>query len=198
MKVFPKTPCNEVRIAKRASYQWPDISRIIDDIAIGHVSFLQDGRPFAIPLNVWRMGEHLYLHCLKGGRLSKVLPSQDSCCISFAEHNAWVLSKSAYHTSANYRSVVAHGHFSLVNDPREFEESFKVLLNSIEPDRWNKVRQLSKKEIQVTHLLKFEIESASAKSRTGKAVEEETDLSLPVTAGILPIIFSQGEIEETY
>lgn len=198
MKVFAATTHNKVRISQRASYQWSDISSIIDDIAIAHVSFIQDGRPFVIPLNVWRMGEHLYLHCLKGGRLSKVLTKQEISCISFAEHSAWVLSKSAYHTSANYRSVVAHGHFKRVKNSLEFDQSFKTLLNSIEAGRWDKVRPLSSKEIKITCLLRFEIEHASAKSRTGIAVEEEADLALAVPAGILPLTKTQGELTEIY
>lgn len=198
MKIFSQPAYNKVRLAKRASYDWSDISDIIDNIPIGHVSFIQAGRPFVIPLNVWRMGDFLYLHCLKGGRLSLQLLAQDMACISFAVLDAWVLSKSAFHTSANYHSVVVHGKFHQVIERAELDSSFKTLLNGIQTKRWEKVRHLSAKEIKMTSVLRFEIENASAKSRTGLANEDKNDLGLSVPAGIIPLKLLHGELEDVY
>ena len=189
---------SEVRLSDRSAYDKETIYKIIDANPIGHVGFLDAGTVMVIPMNVWRMKNKLYLHCLKGGRLDKVLPANERCSISFAEHNAWVLSKSAYHTSANYRSVVAYGKFLAVNDKQEFMASFETFLNQIESGRWNKVRPLSEKEIKATSLLSFTIETASAKSRTGPAKEEPSDLAWDVQAGIIPLNKMRGELQDIY
>ena len=45
----------------------------------------------------------------------------------------------------------------------------------------------SEKELKATAVLKFSIEEASAKIRTGPPLDDEEDYSLPVWAGILPL-----------
>jgi len=196
--IFQPGPESTVRKSDRACYDWRVISEIIDAVPIGHVGFTHEQQVFVIPINVWRMGDHLYLHCLKGGRLDRLLTQDRRCCISFAEHNAWVLSKSAYHTSANYRSVVVYGAFSAVTRQSEFMASFETFLNGIEAGRWSRVRPLSAKEIKVTSLLRFTIDTGSAKSRTGKAKEEPADMALEVPAGIVPLVQTRGELEQAY
>jgi len=188
----------KVRLTDRSAYDKETIYRIIDANSIGHIGFLDAGNVIVIPINVWRMNDKLYLHCLKGGRLDNILPANERCSISFAEHNAWVLSKSAYHTSANYQSVVAYGQFHAVTDKQEFMESFETFLNQIESGRWKKVRPLSEKELKATSLLRFSIETASAKSRTGPAKEEPSDLAWDVQAGIIPLKIVRGELQDTY
>jgi uncharacterized protein len=186
------------RAAKRASYDRLELYSIIDTNAIGHIGFIENNTPFVIPLNVWRMDNALYLHCLNGGRLSKHLATQDQVCVSFAEHNAWVLSKSAYHTSANYRSAVLFGQFTQVRDQEEFDRAFATVINQIEAGRWDKVRQPSPTEIKTTAMLKMDIHEGSVKSRTGGPNEEPDDLELPVWSGILPLITSHGDPEVMY
>lgn len=186
------------RAAKRASYDRDELYSIIDANPIGHIGFIENNTPFIIPINVWRMDNALYLHCLNGGRLSKHLITQNQVCVSFAEHNAWVLSKSAYHTSANYRSAVLFGQFTLVADQDEFNRAFATVINQIEAGRWDHVRQPSATEIKTTAMLKMEIVEGSVKSRTGGPNEEADDLQLPVWSGILPLITSLGEPEVMY
>ncbi len=186
------------RGAKRASYDRQELYSIVDANPIGHIGFVENSAPFVIPLNVWRMDNALYLHCLNGGRLSKHLTSQDQVCISFAEHNAWVLSKSAYHTSANYRSAVLFGQFTQVTDQREFSQAFATVINQIESGRWDHVRQPSPTEIKTTAMLKMDIHEASVKSRTGGPNEESDDLTLPVWSGLIPLITARGDPEVMY
>ena len=45
----------------------------------------------------------------------------------------------------------------------------------------------SQKELDITAVLKFKIDAASAKIRTGDPVDDEADYGLDVWAGVLPI-----------
>ena len=49
------------------------------------------------------------------------------------------------------------------------------------------MRTPSEKELNATAVLKFSIEEASAKIRTGPPCDDEEDYRLPVWAGILPL-----------
>jgi len=174
------------RAPHRASYQRTDIYSLVDQLKTGHVAFVEDGEPRCIPLTIWRYQDNLYLHVLNGGRLSKQLNSGNLLCISFAETSEWVLSKSAYHHSANYRSAVIYGKAECVTDDIEFDAAFATIINQLEPGRWDKVRAPSVKERKATLLFRIPIAEGAYKSRSGGPSEEPDDLDLPVWHGTIP------------
>ncbi len=174
------------RAAKRASYDRATIYTLIDKLKTGHVAFIEDGEPRSIPITLWRYGDDMYLHTLNGGRLSRQLRQGKQLCISFAETTEWVMSKSAYHHSANYASVVLYGVAEEVTDPVDFNLAFKAIINQLEPDRWDQVRAPSPKERQATALFRIPIREGAYKSRTGGPNEEPEDMELPIWHGTIP------------
>lgn len=171
------------RAAQRASYEREPAYRLIDRLKTGHVAFVEDGEPRIIPMTVWRRGDDLYLHTLNGGRLSKRLDAGVPLCISFAVTEEWVMSKSAFHHSANYQSLVLFGRAARVTDDAEFDDAFKTVINQLEPDRWDQVRAPNGKERKATALFRMPIEEGAFKSRSGGPNEEPEDLALPVWHG---------------
>lgn len=174
------------RAAHRATGERAPAYGLIDRLKTAHVAFVEDGEPRIVPMTVWRLEHDLYLHCLNGGRLSRVLSSGSLLCISFAITNDWVMSKSAFHHSANYESLVLFGRPSLVEEEREFDAAFKAIINQIEPDRWDSVRPPNAKERKATCLFRVPIREGAFKSRTGGPNEEPDDMSLPIWHGTLP------------
>lgn len=188
-KTSPLTCCPRSKVkrtAKRASYDRAPVYALIDRLKTGHVAFVEDGEPRVVPLTVWRLGDDLYLHVLNGGRMSQRLASGALLCISFAVTNEWVMTKSAYHHSANYESVVLFGRPARVTDDREFDAAFRAIINQLEPGRWDQVRAPNAKERKVTALFRVPIEEGAFKSRTGGPSEEPEDITLPVWHGTLP------------
>lgn len=175
------------RAAKRASYERADAYALIDRLKTAHVAFVEDGEPRIIPLTAWRLEDDLYLHALNGGRLSQRLESGTPLCISFAATEAWVMSKSAYHHSANYSSLVLFGQAQRVTDDAAFDEAFMAVINQLEPGRWEQVRAPNAKERKATALFRVPIEEGAFKSRTGGPNEEPEDMVLPVWHGIQPV-----------
>lgn len=170
-----------------ASYEREDIYRLIDDLKMGHVSFIDDDNPVSIPMLCWRVGDDVYLHASQAGRFMKQLQSGRRICISFAKLEAWVLAKSAFHHSANYRSVVLFGvPVSVVNTDDQLV-AYSALLEQISPGRWDQVRSPSAKEIAATHLVKLTINEGAYKCRQGGPKDDAADLDLPVWSGIKPI-----------
>ena len=187
-ETFEKTKRSTVRhSAKRASYLREDVYRLIDDLKLGHVGFVVDGAPRVIPMTVWRIDDNLYYHCANKGRLQKHLEAGHEICISFAECTEWVLAKSAYHHSANYRSAVIFCTGERVVDEIEFDAAFEVAINQLEAGRWDKVRAPNKIERKATALMKLTIDEGAFKSRSGAPAEEPEDLSLPVWHGSIPV-----------
>ncbi|MBU2873520.1 pyridoxamine 5'-phosphate oxidase family protein [Marinobacter salexigens] len=171
------------RAAKRASYERTDAYALIDRLKTAHVGFVEEGEPRIIPLTAWRLGDDLYLHSLNGGRVCKQLEAGAQLCISFAVTEEWVMSKSAYHHSANYSSLVLFGKAQRVLDATAFDEAFKAIINQLSPGRWDQVRAPNAKERKVTALFRVPIEEGAFKSRTGGPNEEPEDMALPVWHG---------------
>ena len=101
--------------------------------------------------------------------------------------DGFVLARSAFHHSMNYRSVVVLGKARLVTDPEEKMEALRCFTNSILPDRWEEVRQPTTQEMKATSVLALTLDEVSAKVRTGSPVDDEEDYSLPIWAGVVPL-----------
>ena len=185
----PLTACPRSRVqraVKRASYDRETAYRLIDRLKTAHVGFVEDGEPRIIPITAWRLGDDLYLHTLNGGRLSRRLGSGALLCISFAVTNEWVMTKSAFHHSANYESLVLYGRAVPVTDHAAFDAAFRAIINQIEPGRWEQVRAPNNKERKATALFRIPIDEGAFKSRTGGPNDDPEDLGLPVWHGTLP------------
>lgn len=195
------------RAAKRASYDRQKIYGLIDSLKTGHLSFVEAGEPRSIPMTLWRWQDNLYFHVLNGGRIARILAESDSktkeacqadasvsrlLCISFARTTEWVMSKSAFHHSANYQSVVLFGRATEVKDREEFNQAFRAIINQLEPDRWDQVREPSEKERKATALFRVPVEEGAHKCRSGGPNEEPEDLALPVWHGTLAADSTSG------
>ena len=103
-----------------------------------------------------------------------------------------VLARSAFHHSMNYRSVVIFGRAREIEGDEKME-ALRIVSDQILPGRWDEVRLPSDIEMKATTVLAIEIDSASAKIRTGPPSDDAEDYDLPVWAGILPIHLSYDE-----
>ena len=71
-----------------------------------HVGFVEDGRPFVIPMLHARHGEKLYLHGASKARITRLLASGAPLCLTVTLLDGLVAARSAFNSSMNYRSVV--------------------------------------------------------------------------------------------
>ncbi|MFT7185255.1 MAG: nitroimidazol reductase NimA-like FMN-containing flavoprotein [Pseudohongiellaceae bacterium] len=175
------------RGAKRASYRKKEVFHLIDDLKMGHVGFVVNGQVYVIPLTVWRVEEYLYIHVMNKSRLQRLIESGEEVCLSFAECNEWVMSKSAYHHSANYRSAVVYCVGERVTETNAFNDAFKDVIEQLEEGRWAHIRPPNPNERKATALLRLSIREGSFKSREGGPNEEPEDLALPVWNGTKPV-----------
>jgi nitroimidazol reductase NimA-like FMN-containing flavoprotein (pyridoxamine 5'-phosphate oxidase superfamily) len=102
-----------------------------------------------------------------------------------------VLARSAFHHSMNYRSVIAYGTFETVSGD-EKTRAMEALIERIASGRWTNIRQPNRKELAATTIMSIPLTEASAKVRTGMPIEEPSDLTRPVWAGVIPLTTQRG------
>lgn len=188
MSSFERTDKNRVkRVPIRAEYDRDTIYRIVDDALICHVGFVQDSHPFVIPILHARDGDRLLLHGAKASRLMKHVGDGHEICATITFLDGLVLARSVFHHSMNYRSAVLFGTGWILEDEDEKMDGLRVLTDHIMPGRWDDARLPTRKELNATSVVAMDIQSASAKIRTGPPVDDEEDYDLRVWAGVLPM-----------
>ena len=196
MEKFSPTDRTKVkRIPKRGFYDKGTIYSILDEAIICHVGFTINDRPFIIPTSYVRSGDCLYIHGAKSNQMMDAINNGSEACITVTLLDGYVMARSVFHHSMNYRSVVMFGKGKIVEDEEEKINALKAFTERVMPGRWNDVRQPSEKELDSTIVLKFSIEEASAKIRTGQAVDDEDDYKLNVWAGVLPVKTTFGRAQ---
>lgn len=181
------------RLPDRGAYDSEAIYRILDAGFLAHVAFCVDGQPFVIPTLYGREDRKLYLHGSAASRMLRELEGGLPACVTVSLVDGLVLARSAFHHSMNYRSLVAFGTATKIEDPDAKMNGLRTISEHLIAGRWAEVRAPSKKELKATSVVEFSIEEASAKVRTGPPIDDRDDYALPVWAGVIPFELHAGE-----
>jgi len=186
---FPVTDRTRiVREANRAVYDRDQIYKILDEAFICHVGFTDTtGQPFVIPTMFARLGDFLYFHGSTASRMLRGLAFGMPVCVAVTLTDGLVLARSVFNHSMNYRSVVALGHATPIDDPAEKVRALQAFTEKLIPGRWNDARQPNEKELKATSILKLPLTEVSAKVRVGDVEDDADDYALPVWAGVIPL-----------
>ncbi|WP_062057845.1 pyridoxamine 5'-phosphate oxidase family protein [Aquimarina longa] len=187
MAKYPKTELNKVvRGSKRAIYDVDTIYQILDDAFLCNVGYVFKGKAIIIPMAYGRKEDKIYIHGSLKNRMMLSLIEAGEASISVTHLDGLVLARSAFHHSANYRSVNVFGNIKVVKDSKEKMEALACILNHMIPGHWDNVRHPNEKEFNATLVIAISIETASAKVRAEGVVDEPSDIDLPIWAGVVP------------
>jgi len=184
------TPTEKTKIRRkpdRGSYDREFIYRILDEAFVCHVAFISDGLPFVVPTNYVRVGDKLFLHGSTASRLMKTLASGAPFCLSVTLLDGIVLSPTATGHSVNYRSVVVMGKAEPVEGEAAKLAAMRDFVEYVIRGRWAAVRPPSEQELKGTMVLAVPLVEASAKVRTGFAVDDGEEYASPAWTGVLPM-----------
>lgn len=189
MQKFPVTEKTKItRLAKRGVYEKETVYAILDEALVCTVAFVLKDQPFQIPTGFCRKEDALYIHGSVGSfYMRELADGKLPVCVSVTHLDGLVLARSAFHHSVNYRSVVVFSHAEKVEDKDELYEVLELFTNKMQPGRWNDVRKPNEGEWKATMVLKFKIEEASAKVRTGPPIDDDEDYDLNIWAGVVPL-----------
>ena len=183
----PKHARHRVERSKaRARYDHASVHAVLDAGMIAHVGFCTDGQPFVIPMMYARDGHALVLHGSVASRLTNALGAGIRACVSVTLIDGLVIARSHFNHSMNYRSVVAFGRATLVSDPAAKAAALARFVDALIPGRAAESRAADRTELGATNVLRFVIEDASAKIRSGDVKDDAADLALPHWAGVVP------------
>ena len=181
------------RHPERGAYERHVIDAVLDEALVCHVGFAIDEQPFVIPTIHARDGDLLYLHGSPGSRMLRNLRDGIDACVTVTLLDGLVLARSVYNHSMNYRSVVVVGRAHEVKAADEKLRAMRCVVEHVVPGRWDEARQPSEAEIKATTILAISLAEASAKIRTGPPTDDESDLDLPVWAGVIPLALQAGD-----
>jgi uncharacterized protein len=187
------TPTERTKVRRkpeRGSYDRELIYSILDEAFVCHVAFIADGLPIVVPTNYVRVGDKLFLHGSVASRLMKTLASGAPFCLSVTLLDGIVCAPSATGHSVNYRSVVVMGKAERVEGEAAKLAAMRDFVEYVIRGRWATVRPPTEQELKGTMVVSVPLVEASAKVRTGFAVNDDEDYATPTWTGVIPMKWS--------
>ena len=150
-----------------------------------HVGYLIDGAPYVTPTLQWRDGDRVYWH---GSSASRFLRQVEGTpvCLTVSAMDGYVLARSAFSHSVNYRSAMVFGIAHAIEDEGEKADALRGFVDGLFPGRWETLRPITTQELKATAVLWMEIDEASAKVRAAPPADAD-EAAFPVWAGVVPV-----------
>jgi uncharacterized protein len=183
------TPTERTRVRRkpdRGSFDRELIYRILDEAFVCSAGFIVDGMPFVVPTNYVRVGDKLFLHGSTASRLMKTLSTGAPFCLSVTLLDGIVCAPTATGHSVNYRSVVVMGKAEIVEGEAAKLAAMRDFVEYVIRGRWADVRPPTEQELKGTMVLAVPLVEASAKVRTGFAIDAEEDYAGGAWTGVIP------------
>jgi len=182
------------RQSDREIFDRDAIDTLLDNQYVAHVGFVDPDvhLPFVIPMGFARDNDRILLHGSTGSRMMMAIATGIDICVTVTQLNAIVVARSAFNSSMNYESVMIFGK-ARVLAAGEKDLALEAITEKLVPGLWEYGRPMTAKEAAATMIVELPIERFSAKARSGDPIDEDSDLDLPIWAGILPISTAVGQ-----
>lgn len=191
---YPPTRRTRVkRLAKRGHYDRETVHAILDAGVIAHVGYVIDGAPYVTPTSYWRHEDRVYWHGSSASRMLRTIEGGSQVCLTVSHLDGFVMARSGFHHSVNYRAVMAFGLATKLEGDAAKLDSLKHFTERLFPGRWDALRPVTKQELKATTILVMDLKECVAKVRTGPPVDDEEDYALPIWAGVVPVATIVGE-----
>ena len=177
---------------ERAVFDRDLVYAILDATPMCHLAYLLDGQPALTPTLQWRDGDRVYWHGSSASRTLK-RAANAQVCLNVTLLDDYVLARSAFHHSVNYRSVTIFGVPEVVEARAAKEAALRRMVDLMIPGRWETLREINEKELKATRVMSMAIDEVSAKVRDGGPIDDEEDYALDIWAGTVPVtpVFGQ-------
>ncbi|WP_291729839.1 pyridoxamine 5'-phosphate oxidase family protein [Leisingera sp. F5] len=174
------------RAHERGLYDREAVYQMLDAMPLGHFGYQINGATSVLPTLQWREGDHVYWHGSAASRAIRAMVGAE-VCLTVTCMDGYVLARSAFHHSVNFRSAMLFGVAEKVTDEDAKAASLKAMVDHIFPGRWDALRPMTSQELKATALLRMPIEEGAAKIRSGPPKDDEEDYALPIWAGVVPM-----------
>ena len=194
MTSYPVTERSRIRrLHQRGSHAADAVHAVLDAAPLCHVGYVIEGEAYVTPTLHWRDGNRVYWHGSSASRFLRAVEGQ-RVCLTVSLMDGYVLARSAFNHSVNYRSAMVFGRAHRVTNPDDIAAALRHLVDDLFPGRWEHLRTMTAQELKATSVLYLDIEEASVKSRNAPPGDPE-DAAHPVWAGVLPMHTTLGAAE---
>ena len=183
---FPVSETSRIRrYHERGSHERQAVYAVLDASPICHVGYVIEDQPYVTPTLHWRLGDRIFWHGSSASRFLKQT-REHKVCLTVTLIDGFVLARSAFNHSVNYRSAMVFGEAHQLTDPAEKEASLEAMTEDFYPGRWEQLRPITAQEIKATAVLFMDIAEASVKVRSGPPGDQD-EADFPVWAGLVPL-----------
>lgn len=184
------TPTARARVRRRpqrAAYDEAAVNEVLDAGIMAHVGYVIDSQPFVTPTAYWREGRRLYWHGAAASRMLRTVAQGAPVCVTVSFLDGFVVGRSGFIHSLNYRSVMAFGRARLVTDLAAKRAAMDAFIDRLYVGRAVKLRPATEAELAQVSLVEMEIEEASAKTRDGGVSDLPGDSGWSAWCGVFPV-----------
>lgn len=168
------------------------IDAMLDEGFVCHAAYVIDARPVVIPTLYARDRDRILMHGSNSMGLARAVRAGSPLSVAITHIDGLVVARSAFNSSANYRSVVVHGQGRLL-ERDEKREALDVIVDRLIPGRSAELRRSTDAEMAQTSVIELGLDEVSAKTRSGGPGDDPEDLERDVWAGVIPFRLTVGE-----
>lgn len=180
------------RLPEKAVSDLKTIHRILDEGFVCHVAYLAGDSPVVIPTLYARAGNTIILHGSTAAGMTRAVRRGSPLSIAITLIDGVVVARSGFNSSANYRSVVIHGHGRILQG-QDHIDALDRTVEALIPGRLHELRRPTEAEIRQTATIEVPLDQASAKVSSGPPEDDASDIDSEVWAGVVPLSIAAGE-----
>ena len=174
------------RLHQRAVFDRKAVYEVLDAGLLCHVGYVIEGQPYVTPTAYWRVDDRVYWHGSSASKMLRAVEEGIEVCFTVAHLDGLVVARSGFHSSINYRTVMALGMAEKITGAAEKLAALEVFAERLAPGLWADQRPVKSQEIKATTVLSMKLEEVACKIRTGPPSDDEEDYALDIWAGVVP------------
>jgi len=175
------------RLPEKAVVDRAGLHAVLDAGFVAHVSVGgPDGQPYVVPVAYARDGERVLFHGSTGSRLFRGLAAGEPTCLTVTLLDGFVLARSVFESSMNYRSAMVLGVCHELTGAKKLD-ALQRITDHLLPGRWAEDRHPSAKELAATTVLALTLDETSVKVSDGPPDDPPEDVTRQVWAGVVPL-----------
>ena len=189
-----RTPATIRRLPEKSVEDRAVIDAILDEGFVCHVAYLIDGRPVVIPTLYVRDGDSCLLHGSTASGIAAAARRGSPLSIAVTLVDGLVVARSGFESSVNYRSVVIHGHGTVLSGDAH-ARALDLMVEGLIPGRLADIRSPTDIELRKTTVVSVPLDTISAKVSAGPPEHDIADIGTGVWAGVVPMTTTYGDPE---
>jgi nitroimidazol reductase NimA-like FMN-containing flavoprotein (pyridoxamine 5'-phosphate oxidase superfamily) len=189
-----RSPATIRRLPEKSVDDRAVIAAILDEGFVCHVAYLIDSRPVVIPTLYVRDGDTCLLHGSTASGIAAAARRGSPLSIAVTLVDGLVVARSGFESSVNYRSVVIHGHGTVLTGDAH-RRALDLMVEGLIPGRLADIRPPTHIELRKTAVVAVPLHTISAKVSAGPPEDDVADLGTGVWAGVVPMTTVYGDPE---